>query len=80
MQNVTSAPDSRPAEEDQCPIVKSASKKAQEPASLIWAYRLFWLTFLVFFASTAAGKLWDRIYHLTVTFDTFWSPLISLCL
>lgn len=73
MQNVTSAPNSRPAEEEQCTIVKSASKKAQEPASLIWAYRLFWLTFLVFFASTAAGKLWDRIYHLTVIFDTFWS-------
>jgi hypothetical protein len=48
--------------------------KAQEPASLIWAYRLFWITFLIFFAATGGGKVWDRVYHLTVRFDTFWSP------
>ena len=54
--------------------VESGIIKSKEPASLIWAYRMYWLTFLVFFASTAAGKLWDRIYHLTVRFDTFWSP------
>jgi hypothetical protein len=48
--------------------------KVKEPASLVWAYRLFWLTFLMFFAATGGGKLWDRVYHLTVHFDTFWSP------
>ncbi len=46
----------------------------QEPASLIWAYRLLWLTFIIFFASTGAGKLWDRVWHATIRFDTFWSP------
>ena len=54
--------------------ITSAEVKNQEPVSLIWAYRLFWLTFLIFFMSTAVGKLWDRIWHLTVRFDTFWSP------
>ena len=54
--------------------ITSTTAKTPEPASLIWAYRLFWLTFLVFFAATGGGKLWDRVYHLTVRFDTFWSP------
>ncbi len=74
MQQTTSAPDFVPADLPPSAAMTPANEKAQEPASLIWAYRLFWLTFLIFFASTAAGKLWDRIYHLTVTFDTFWSP------
>ncbi len=38
------------------------------------AYLLLWLTFGIFFASTGAGKLWDRYWHATVRFDTFWSP------
>ncbi len=54
--------------------ITPAGAKTQEPASLIWAYRLFWLTFFVFFAATGGGKLWDRVYHLTVRFDSFWSP------
>ncbi|GAC1497359.1 MAG: hypothetical protein NVS2B12_01770 [Ktedonobacteraceae bacterium] len=49
-------------------------KRAQEPASLTWAYRLLWLTFIIFFASTGIGKLWDRVWHATMRFDTFWSP------
>jgi len=49
-------------------------QNAQEPAGLIWAYRLLWLTFIIFFASTAIGKLWDRVWHATIRFDTFWSP------
>ena len=49
-------------------------EREHEPAGLTWAYRLFWLTFVIFFASTFAGKLWDRVWHLTVRFDTFWSP------
>src|SRR5437588_279874 len=48
--------------------------KAKEPVDMIWAYRLFWFTFILFFASTALGKLWDRVWHLTHFFDTFWSP------
>ena len=48
-------------------------KNAQEPASLTWAYRLLWLTLIIFFASTAIGKLWDRVWHATIRFDTFWS-------
>lgn len=40
----------------------------------VWAYRLLWVTFFLFFASTGAGKLWDRVWHATVRFDTFWSP------
>ena len=48
--------------------------KANEPRDMIWAYRLLWFTFILFFASTALGKLWDRIWHLTHFFDTFWSP------
>ena len=48
--------------------------KAKEPASLTWAYRLFWLTFFMYFAATGGGKVWDRVYHLTVRFDSFWSP------
>jgi len=48
--------------------------KAKQPLDMIWAYRLFWLTFVLFFASTALGKLWDRVWHLTHFFDTFWSP------
>lgn len=48
--------------------------KDKEPREMIWAYRLLWFTFILFFASTALGKLWDRIWHLTHFFDTFWSP------
>src|SRR5260370_31190996 len=48
--------------------------KTKEPIDMIWAYRLFWFTFILFFASTAWGKLWDRVWHLTHFFDTFWSP------
>jgi hypothetical protein len=47
--------------------------KSKEPMDMIWAYRLFWLTFILFFGSTALGKLWDRVWHLTHRFDTFWS-------
>jgi hypothetical protein len=42
--------------------------------SRIWAYRLFWVTFFIFFVATATGKLWDRVWHLVHRFDTFWSP------
>ena len=48
-------------------------KHIREPASLTWAYRLLWLTFIIFFVSTAIGKLWDRVWHATIRFDTFWS-------
>jgi hypothetical protein len=48
--------------------------KASEPKDMVVAYRLFWFTFVLFFASTALGKLWDRTWHLTHFFDTFWSP------
>jgi hypothetical protein len=52
----------------------SENEEPREPAGLARAYRLFWLTFVLFFASTIGGKLWDRVWHLTVRFDTFWSP------
>ena len=52
---------------------QASDKNAREPASLIWAYRLLWLTFIIFFASTGIGKLWDRVWHATIRFDTFWS-------
>src|SRR5689334_291084 len=48
--------------------------KAKEPVDMVWAYRLLWFSFILFFASTALGKLWDRTWHLTHFFDTFWSP------
>src|SRR5258708_8911407 len=48
--------------------------KTKELIGMIWAYRLFWFTFILFFGSTALGKLWDRVWHLTHRFDTFWSP------
>jgi hypothetical protein len=57
---------------DYSPPIKSAS--VVNPRSQLWAYRLLWLTFLIFFASTGAGKLWDRVWHATHRFDTFWSP------
>jgi len=38
------------------------------------AYRLLWFTFILFFAGTGFGKLWDRIWHLTNKFETFFSP------
>lgn len=44
------------------------------PVGLIWSYRLLWLTFILFFLATGLGKLWDRVWHLTHVFDTFWSP------
>ncbi len=47
--------------------------KTREPAGFRTAYRLYWLTFFMFFASTGAGKLWDRVWHATHRFDTFWS-------
>lgn len=47
---------------------------SKPPAGLVWASRLLWLTFILFFLSTGLGKLWDRVWHLTHTFDTFWSP------
>jgi hypothetical protein len=47
--------------------------KDREPRDMILAYRLLWFTFILFFASTIVGKLWDRIWHLTYFFDTFWS-------
>jgi hypothetical protein len=46
----------------------------KEPRDMVWAYRLLWFTFILFFASTALGKLWDRTWHLTHFFDYFWSP------
>ncbi|GCF07387.1 hypothetical protein [Dictyobacter arantiisoli] len=51
-----------------------SSSQAKQMAGQIWAYRLLWVTFFFFFASTGAGKLWDRFWHATVRFDTFWSP------
>jgi hypothetical protein len=54
--------------------VPEEKQHMQEPVSLTWAYRLLWLTFSIFFASTGVGKLWDRVWHATVRFDTFWSP------
>lgn len=53
--------------------IQASNNNTQEPASLIWAYRLLWLTFIIFFASTGIGKLWDRVWHATIRFDTFWS-------
>ncbi|GCE24737.1 hypothetical protein KDA_02210 [Dictyobacter alpinus] len=59
---------------------RSTKKKGRQqdtsaaPAGQAWAYRLLWITFFIFFASTGAGKLWDRVWHATVRFDTFWSP------
>lgn len=52
----------------------AAVSVTKEPISMVWAYRLLWLTFVIFFASTGAGKLWDRVWHATRRFDTFWSP------
>ncbi|HLG78828.1 MAG TPA: hypothetical protein VKX46_20620 [Ktedonobacteraceae bacterium] len=61
--------------EDVSPIeAQSPIPTAEPPRSLVWAYRMLWLTFGIFFASTGAGKLWDRVWHATVRFDTFWSP------
>src|SRR5215472_10620196 len=64
-------------QESQLPILESVVEgkgKEKKPEGLIWAYRLFWLTFIIFFASTGCGKLWDRVWHATHRFDTFWSP------
>ncbi|GHO85994.1 hypothetical protein [Dictyobacter formicarum] len=55
------------------PPVSTSDQKTQ-PAGQAWAYRLLWVTFFIFFASTGAGKLWDRVWHATVRFDNFWSP------
>ncbi len=38
------------------------------------AYGLLWFTFILFFAGTGFGKLWDRVWHLTHKFETFFSP------
>jgi hypothetical protein len=56
------------------PIPHIKHFKAKEPLDLVWAYQLLWFTFILFFVSTAVGKLWDRVWHLTHFFDTFWSP------
>ena len=52
----------------------SKSEASKSPAGLVWAYRVLWFTFIMFFLSTGLGKLWDRVWHLTHRFDTFWSP------
>jgi len=54
------------------PPIESTS--TVNPRSQVWAYRLLWFTFITFVASTGAGKLWDRVWHATHRFDTFWSP------
>src|SRR5579859_7864898 len=74
MRQTPPPPDLEATREPMDSSVAPAGAKAQEPASLIWAYRLFWLTFFMYFAATGGGKVWDRVYHLTVRFDTFWSP------
>lgn len=38
------------------------------------AYGLLWFTFILFVAGTGFGKLWDRVWHLTNKFETFFSP------
>ncbi len=63
-----------PARDDLPFAAGTAQPQAQQTVGLTWAYRLLWLTFFIFFASTGAGKLWDRVWHATVRFDTFWSP------
>jgi hypothetical protein len=52
----------------------AAVKSRSSQKSLAWAYRLYWITLCLFLASTGAGKLWDRVWHATHRFDTFWSP------
>ncbi|GCE12616.1 hypothetical protein [Tengunoibacter tsumagoiensis] len=70
MQQLSSKPDySAPLEPEQ-----SVLSDRRPPRSLVWSYRLLWLTFFIFFASTGAGKLWDRYWHATHRFDNFWSP------
>jgi hypothetical protein len=62
---------SDPTKEASQPIV---TPNKQSETDRVRAYLLLWLTFGIFFASTGAGKLWDRYWHATVRFDTFWSP------
>ena len=52
----------------------NGTENKQTETDRVRAYLLLWLTFGIFFASTGAGKLWDRYWHATVRFDTFWSP------
>jgi hypothetical protein len=70
-----------PASESTTPLTVSAAaeKIAQPatqppPAAQVWAYRLWWSTLITFLGSTGCGKLWDRYWHATRYFDTFWSP------
>ena len=55
-------------------VVLSRPSAITDEKSRTWAYRLLWFTFILFFTGTGFGKLWDRIWHLTHVFDTFWSP------
>ncbi len=52
----------------------SSLEPSKSPAELVWAHRLLWLTFILFFLGTGLGKLWDRVWHLTHVFETFWAP------
>ena len=54
--------------------MRATQETRDYPKSQVLAYRLFWLTFVLFFASTAIGKLWDRVWHATHFFDTFLTP------
>ncbi|GLV56765.1 hypothetical protein KDH_36040 [Dictyobacter sp. S3.2.2.5] len=56
------------------PLHTMSYRRRNEPWSVKWAYGLFWFTFVLFFAGTGSGKLWDRVWHATRRFDTFWSP------
>jgi hypothetical protein len=77
--------DTQSSEEKTFALIQSASGKHREPHNLRRAYRLFWFAFILFFAGTGGGKLWDRVWHATRRFDTFWSPphlfvfIITVC-
>ncbi len=70
--------DITPAERSGSPAEKGeplepSAEGSKRFAGPVWAYRLLWLTFILFFTCTGLGKLWDRIWHLTHVFDTFFS-------
>lgn len=66
------SPTTEPVQEQAPVVAMEATTRA--PANLVWSYRLLWITLFIFIASTGAGKLWDRVWHATHRFDTFWSP------
>src|SRR5215831_14307735 len=56
------------------PAADIVPASAVQPASLAQAHTLLTFTLALFVASVAVGLAWDRAWHATHVFDTFYAP------